>query len=311
MPALNDRTFNKGAWARLGVVALGLLVLGGVIYVTVLIHEEYVVLPRMLSHRHKDPLGHPGQATTQIARLGGKAVGTLLADLSGDKPAATRSKSLEILSAIDDPRVVPALVKALGDDNLGIRISALAGIARTKRPELMEKVWPLARSENAYLRHRALVTLGLLCDLKSVDALVAEANKSSGKDQLLLAWGAGYAQRRAKLKDETSERVRPLELKDDAHAMAVHDEVQTLRAAFRDKGVDKAQAERLAELVTIDFGTWNLGHQISYQTVAVDGPMAVRGLARIDRVSVPAKRKDTPVGLKLKQRDRRREPAAL
>lgn len=320
MAALRDRTFNKGAWARLGLVGLGLIAVVIVIYISVGVHRHYVEVPRLLAQRYVDPLGHPGRATTQIANLGGKAVDTLLADLAPGKNAQNRSKSLEILSAIDDPRVVPALVAALKDPDLGLRLAGLAGLARTQRSDLTKHLWPHTSAKNGFFRHRAIVALGLVSGADEVPKLLKAAKETSGRDQLLLVWAAGYALRRAKLKDRGSARVRPMDLKDAAHERAVQQEVNELRAKLQRDGIDEAGAERLAELVTVDFGTWNLNHQISYQTIMVSGPMALRGLARIpapkkvDPKAKTAKKKgDAPAampGLKLKNRPKLDKPAS-
>ncbi len=302
MAALRDRTFNKGAWARLGLVALGLIAVGTVIYISVGAHERFVQVPRMLAQRHVDPLGYPGRATTQIASLGSKAVETLIADMAQGKPPLQRAKSLEILSAIDDPRVVPALLTALQDEDLSLRLATLAGLARTQRGDLAQHLWPATQATNTFYRHRAIVALGLVSAPTEVPKLLKAANDGAGRDQLLFIWAAGYAQRRAKLKDQGSDRVRPMALTDAVHERAVQDEVNELRVGFQAQGVTAETAERLAELVTIDFGTWNLNHQISYQTLMVAGPMAVRGLARLEapRAAGNAKAGDASGKVKVK-----------
>ncbi|MCO4760430.1 MAG: HEAT repeat domain-containing protein [Myxococcales bacterium] len=302
MPALRDRTFNKEAWIRLALVALGLAGVGVVIYISVGVHTRLVEVPHLLSQRHTDPLGHPGRATTQIASLGGKAVDTLMLDLKPGQPAQKRAKSIEILSAIDDPRVVPALLDAMSDDDLGIRLAALAGLARVKGDDLTKHVWPLTAKGEAFFRHRAIVVLGLISDVGDVDKLLKAANETKGLDRLLLAWAAGYAQRRAKLVDPSSDRVRPIKFEDAAHERRVQTEVNELRATFKTTDVSRETALRLAELVTVNFGTWNLNHQISYQTIMVAGPLAVRGLARIERPKPPKPAKPAMIGLKLNNR---------
>ena len=279
MPSLRDRTFNSGAWARLAMVAGALGVIGGLIYLSVQLHEKHVRLPHLLSQRHADPVGHPGMATSQLAHYGGEAVDALLADMDPKVSVKQRSKSLEILSAIDDPRVIPPLVAALKDKNLTIRIAGISGLARTKRGDLTKHLWPMTELEDAFVRHRVIVAIGLMSEAEQQARLRKEASEAMGTERALYAWALGYSILRLKLKDSKSQRVRPLKLRDDAHASEVQAEVDSLRALFADKGVSDEAAERFAQLVTVDFGTWNITHQIAFQTIAVGGP-AKMGIVR-------------------------------
>ncbi|HAN32544.1 MAG TPA: hypothetical protein DCQ06_13190 [Myxococcales bacterium] len=284
MPSLRDRTFNSGAWARLAMVAGGLGIIGGLIYVSVHLHERHVRLPHLLSQRHSEPVGYPGMATSQLAHYGGEAVDTLLADLDPKFTVEQRSKSIEILSAIDDPRVIPALVAALKDSNLTIRIAALAGIARTKRPELTQHLWPLTEIKDAFLRQRAIIAIGLISTEPQHPKLRELAKEVAGAERLLYAWALGYSILRAKLTDPATQRVRPLTIRDDAHASDVQAEVDSLHELFATKGVSNEAAERYAQLITVDFGTWNLAHQMSYQTVVMGGPTRTGRVRYIEKV---------------------------
>ena len=115
MPALSDRSFNPKAWGKLGLYAIGLIILAVLVWASSIFYEKMVENPRLLEKRFHDPVGRVGMTSTRIAHLGAEAVPTLVGDMSRGS-AAERSKSLELLSGIDDPRVVPTLAQALRDN---------------------------------------------------------------------------------------------------------------------------------------------------------------------------------------------------
>lgn len=279
--------------AGLVVVALGVLV-----WLSVLAHEVFISRPHLLEMRHDDPVGHTGLATSQVTGLGANAVPTLLDDIKASKSQRTRAKSLELLSGIDDPRVIPALATALTDADMGIRLAGLAGLARTGNPQAAAHLWPLTNDGEDMFRHRAIVALGLVADAEIARKLLDETLKTGGYDKLLMAWAAGYALRRLELTERFA-MVRPSPPYDTPEEVAqLQSAVTEVHAAIR-SGVDlEANARKLSELTTVNFSTWNYAHQIGFQTVAVRGPSAVRGLARIDK---PIKPRPLLEGLKLKR----------
>jgi len=270
--------------------------LGVLVWLSVQAHHHFIAKPRLLDMRHVDPVGRTGIATTQVTGLGGEAVPTLMDDLKSNNSARTRSKSLELLSGIDDPRVVPALAAALGDPNLGIRLAALSGLARTGNPLAVPHLWPLLEHGEDMFRHRAIVALGLVVDADGASKLLAEIGKSTGHDQLLMAWSAGFALRRLELTERFA-MVSPGPPYDSpSEAAELQSKVDEVHAAIRAGTELEANARKLSELTTVSFTTWDYAHQIGFQTLAVRGPQGVRGLARMDK---PMKPQPLLEGLKL------------
>lgn len=284
MPALSDRTFNPQAWAKLGLYAIGLGVVALLVWASSLAHERYVETPSLLAKRFVDPVGQVGMTSTRIAALGEKAVSTLVDDVSGGLPAQ-KSKSLELLSGIDDPRVVPALAEALRDPDSGVRLTAMAGLGRTGKPEAAKALWPMTESLNDMERTRAIVTLGLCGGPEDVELLLAAATKTGGYERVLFAWSAGRLQRRiASLK---AAALRPV----GEERTTVAGYVPAVVLPDTDEGLHKLQVDvdivladiqvgkdlrnngiKLNELTDVGFATWNQAHQIAVQVLAVRGP---------------------------------------
>ncbi len=278
MPALSDRSFNPKAWGKLGLYAIGLVILAILVWASSIFFEKFVENPRLLEKRFHDPVGRVGMTSTRIAHLGKDAVPTLVGDMASNAPAE-RSKSLELLSGIDDPRVVPTLNGALKDRDIGVRLTALAGLGRTGKPEAAAALWPLTQSDDDLLRLRAIVALGLCGGDADVAKLVAAALATNGQERALFAWSAGRVQRRLQSlklnadKPEIAGYVPPApEYTSDEQIHARQVDVDVLTADI-DAGKDIARnGVKLNELTDVGFATWNQGHQIAIQVLAVRGP---------------------------------------
>ena len=286
MPSLRDRTFDKTAWIRLALVLGVLGAIGGGVYLSTVAHHEFVQKPRMLKSRHAEPVGTPGMATTQITKMGAEAVPVLLQDVKPDRPLLERQKSLEMLSAIDDPRVLPELVKALNEADIGMRLAAMGGLARRGKADAFKPLWALKDAESDLLRQRVYVALGLVADDTQLGTLMDEADRLAGADRYLLYWAAGQAQRRADAAGK-GEYARPVPApipEDDAGERKLAGEIAEIKAKIDSKdGKREDLAKELARLTAVDFTTWNFSKQIAHQTIAIGGPGAIRGLARIER----------------------------
>ncbi len=284
MASLHDQSFNREAWVRLGLVAVAVLGVGGLIFGSVVAHRRLVEVPRLLEARHSEPVGNPGRVTTQIAQLGAEAVETLTDDVRDTKrPASERRKSLEVLSGIDDARVLPLLGEALQSEDVGLRLAAVAGVARHGKPAGAELLWALLPKVDEWQRQRVIIALGLVATGDHVAKLVASAAATSGDERVLFAWAAGQAQRRSTDLDQIGRLPPAPPPQDDDDERRIQAEVDAVLASL---AAGEALAEnglKLARLTAIEFGTWDQAHQISYQTIAVRGPMALRGGARIER----------------------------
>lgn len=278
MPALSDRSFNPKAWGKLGLYAIGLGILALLVWISARAHELYVETPQLLAKRFHDPVGQVGMTSTRIAALGEKAVPTLLEDVQKANPAQ-RSKSLELLSSIDDPRVIPSLAGALQDGDAGVRLTAIAGLGRTGKAAAAQALWPLVQSDDDLVRLRAIVALGLCGAEADIDKLLAAAMKVKGQERALLVWSAGRVQRRLESLKRTSDTpgvagyvsAAPQPDTDEGvHKLQV--DVDLILAEI-DAGKDlKHNGVKLNELTDVGFATWNQAHQIAIQVLAVRGP---------------------------------------
>jgi hypothetical protein len=282
MPSLRDTTFSAIAWKRLAVVAGGLATLGLIVWLSVDFHRNKVELPRLMKMRHIDPLGHAGLVTAQITGLGELAVPTLLEDLSPERPASARSKSIELLSGIDDPRVIPTLGGLLRDKSPGVRIAALSGLARTARPEAAEVLWPQLDEPSGFFRYRAIVVLGLVVDEKGVERLYAEARKVKSVDRYLLCWAAGYASARHELTEKFASVKVASAYDRGSEARALQTQIDEIHGALDRLEDLPVNCRRLSALTNVGFQTWDFAHQIGYQVLAAQGPISLRGLGAID-----------------------------
>ena len=309
MPSLRDRTFDRQAWIRLAMVLCVLGMIGGGVYLSTVAHHEFVQKPRMLKSRHTEPVGTPGMATTQITKMGTEAVPVLLNDVKPDKPLMERQKSLELLSAIDDPRVLPELLKAMNEKDIGMRLAAMAGMGRRGKADALPHLWKLKDEESDLLRHRVYVTMGLVAATADVPKLLDEADRSGGTDRYLLYWAAGHVQRREDAAAK-SEYARPIPApipEDAAGEKKLRDEISDIKKRIVAKdGKREELAKELARLTSVDFTTWDYAKQIAHQTIAISGPGAIRGLARIDRDPKPAAHLEP---LKLDKRIRKKPTA--
>jgi hypothetical protein len=278
MPALSDRSFNPQAWGKLGLYAIGLGIVAVLVWASSIAFEKFVENPRLLEKRFNDPVGRAGMTSSRISHLGAEAVPTLVGDMKTGTPAQ-RSKSLELLSGIDDSRVVPTLAGALLDGDVGVRLTALAGLGRTGKPEAAKQLWPLTQSDDDLLRLRAIVALGLCGGQEDIAKLVAAALATTGQERALFAWSAGRVQRRlASLKlnadkPEIAGYVAPApDYTNDEQIHARQVDIDVLLADI-EAGKDMAQnGLKLNELTDVGFATWNQGHQIAIQVLAVRGP---------------------------------------
>lgn len=285
MASLRDRTFDRQAWVRVAMVFGVFGVIGGLIYGSTVAHHELIQKPRMMKTRHSEPVGTPGMATTQITRMGSEAVPILLEDMGASKPLFERQKSLEMLSAIDDPRVLPVLMGALNERDIGMRLSAIAGLGRRGKPDAFDGVWKHRDDENDLIRHRIYVLMGLIAAESHVPTLLDEADKLTGKDRNLLYWAAGYVLRRID-SDKRGDFARPVrgpEPEDHAgEQKLIADIIEIKRKIVAKEGKREDLAKELSRLTSTDFTTWNFGKRIAHQTIAISGPGAIVGMAKID-----------------------------
>ena len=275
MPSLSDRSFNPGAWARLGLVAVGLGVVALAVWATTFWHEDAIEVPRLLDKRFEDAPGRPGSTTTRISKLGAKAVPTLVRDLASSK-VTERQKALELLSTIDDPRVVPALALGLRDKDLGVQLIALAGLGRTGKPEAAAALWGLTEVPNELVRYRALVGIGLTGQQADADRLLRDLATVSGHERYVQAWAAGRILRRLANPDPKGYLPGAPVPADEADAVRLQADVDAVHAALDKLEAPRQNAMLLSERTDIAFATWDQGHQIALQVVAVNGPQAVR-----------------------------------
>jgi len=279
MPALDDRTFNTKAYLKLALASVALL---AVLLTIILIYRAYqsgVEDPRMLRDRFDDPPGQSGLASVRVAAMGERAVPTLLDDLRSSSPDR-RAKAIELLGAIDDPRVIPALAELVASTDVSSQLAGIAALARTGKADAAARIWPLVQSKDDIVRLRAMVAVGLCGgpdDLPKVAALVREA---ADTDLPVAAWSLGHLQRRLdSLAAHKRGVVAPApEPTDDADGRRIQAEVdETLRSLAG--AADPAPiAKKLASLTDLDFTRGDFGHTIALQVIAVGGPRQIRAI---------------------------------
>ena len=87
--------------------------------------------------------------------------------------ANVQARAVEAVGTLKAKDYVPALVKALKNDNAAIRKSAVAALTKFADPKLGERVRPLLADADAGVRLAAVAALGALQDRESIPALLA------------------------------------------------------------------------------------------------------------------------------------------
>lgn len=289
MPSLNDQSFSAKAYLRMALVAAGLLLLLASVVLVTYWYQREVEGERTLKTRFDDPPGVAGMNTAKVAALGDRAVETLLSDIRGDD-RDRRYKAMEMLGAIDDPRVVPALKDLAYSNDVTNQLNGVAGLARTAKPEAAVQLWPLTASKDETLRVRSIVALGLCGSEADVARLEAAVPTAGDPERYLFAWSLGHVQRRmVSLKAGHKGYVQPAPLPtDEGDATRIQGEVDVVLGLI-DKGQDlRTAGKRLAELTDVNFATWDYGHQIALQVLAIAGPRLFRSARSPDAVAPPA-----------------------
>lgn len=277
MASLNDQSFSAVAYLRMAGVAAGLLAVLGLMGGAVYWYQREVEGERTLRARFDDPRGVAGLNTAKVAALGDRAVETLIGDMRG-ADTEKRYKAIEMLGAIDDPRVVPALAELIASPDLTNQLNGVAGLARTGRPEAAEKLWPLTQHKDETLRLRSIIALGLCGGEADLARLEVAIPKAGSPERYLMGWALGHIQRRldsVKAGHKGYVAAAP-EIVDEAQATRVQLEVDAALGQI-DRGTElRAAGKKLAELTDINFATWDYGHQIALQVLAVGGPRQFR-----------------------------------
>ncbi len=291
MPALSDQTFGPKAYARMAVVALALLAVLASLVAIYFLYQKSVEDPRMLRGRFDDPPGQAGMSTVRVAAMGERAVPTLIGDLdshSGER----RSKAMEMLGGIDDPRVIPALAGQMARGELSGQLAAMAALARTGKPEAAAHIWPLTENRNEIVRYRAWIAIGL-CGGDQDQKRLIELGKTLGDTDLyVVAWAVGHLQRRTEsIAAGHKGYVRPApDPGDEADIARVQAGVDEALQQI-DKGADLVAAgKQLAELTDCDFQRSDIGHQIALQLIAIGGPRQFRGAGQQDAPIGPSRK---------------------
>lgn len=288
MASLGDRSFNITAYGRMTAVAVGLLAVLAAAGGAVWWYERNVEAERVLRDRFRDPQGEAGIATARVAKLGEQAVPVLAEDLKASDPQR-RYKAMEMLGAIDDPRVVPTLAELLKDPDIGVRLSGMAALARTGRAEAFAKLMPLTQSTEDLERWRAIVALGLVATPSEYPQLEGAIGKANGLDRTLFGWALGHAQRRQESLKAGHRGIvlaapAPVDEADSIRIMAKLAEINADLASGKDL---RATSKQLAELTDISFSGWDVGHHIALQVMAVGGPAQWRAAQVPDELKAP------------------------
>jgi HEAT repeat protein len=115
-----------------------------------------------------------------------RAVPPLIALMQSNVNALVRITTAQTLARFDDPRVFPALVRSLSDDQEGVRGSAALALGRTRKPAVLDLLLPLLRSGSSYLRERAAEGLGELGDRRASGPLMDVLNNPATPPRLAL-----------------------------------------------------------------------------------------------------------------------------
>lgn len=277
MPSLSDKSFNATAYGRMVAIAAALLLILAGMGAIIWWYQREIESERALRTRFDDAQGQGGLSTARVAALGDRAVPVLVQDLRAED-GQRRYKAMEMLGSIDDPRVIPALSPLLVDKEVSVRLNGVAALARTGKHEAVERLWPLLQGSDDLERQRVIVALGLVADKSDFDKLQAAALATQGQDRVLLAWALGHAQRRQDAFDTGKKGYVPPapEALDDADSERIQTQIAETLAQI-DKGEDiRAAGRKLAELTDVNTATWDIGHQIALQVMAVSGPRQFR-----------------------------------
>lgn len=277
MPALSDQSVSPKAYGKMTLVALALLGLLGLVVALYFVYQSQVEDPRLLRSRFDDPPGQAGLTTVRIRAMGERAVPTLLEDLNSSN-AERRSKAMELLGSIDDPRVIPALGELVARQDISSQLAGVSALARTGKPEAAARVWPLAQSNDDIVRVRALIALGLCAGQADLPKVLAATKAAGDTDKYVWAWTLGHLQRRLEIGAgnplaRVPEAPSPV---DDADSARIQSEVNETLRRIDTEADPSAAAKRLAELTDLNFSRGDFAHAVSLQVLALAGPRQIR-----------------------------------
>jgi hypothetical protein len=283
MPSLRDRTYDATARKKFAIVLLFFVTLGVAFFLATQVHRDQVEVPRYIRERHSEPLGTVGMVSSQMRRYPDEAVPVLSADITGDhrvSDATKRAKSVELLGTLDHPEVIPLLGKATDDESLTVRLAAIAALARQGKPAATGPLWDVIDKAAAVERQRAIVALGLTAGDEDIARLLKRIPQANGEEQVLFGWAAGHARRRVQMQAADKDgRLAPRPTPEEPDELRkLHSRILAARARIAAGDDVEEAAQELSELTSVRFDTWDFGHQIAHQVLAVRGPRAIRAL---------------------------------
>src|SRR3569833_1424715 len=107
----------------------------------------------------------------QLVKLGADSVPPLLEQLRNGEPNK-QFAAVKALAQIKDPRVLPAMVEALGKPSVAVRIAALGTLERFADPDTFPKIEKLLRDSDANVRGAALEAALRCGGVRAVPGLV-------------------------------------------------------------------------------------------------------------------------------------------
>lgn len=113
---------------------------------------------------------YPSAAERALRQIGQAAVPPLMDALANGTPVA-RKRVAWLLGNIDDPRCLPALVAALRDPEVDVRVAAINGLDHTGDVRAYEHFIPLLNDPNPVIRREAAGGLSECRDLRAFEPL--------------------------------------------------------------------------------------------------------------------------------------------
>jgi HEAT repeat protein len=142
------------------------------------------------------PVSTPADSRIMIARIlflngGHPRAAQILSDTYGKEPdTAARTATVYALGALDDPKTVPALLRALKDPDLGVVKAALEGLNQLRTPRVADILIQGLSDPSEQVRANSASVLGGFSEKRTTEALIETVRRDSSEKVRLLALGS-------------------------------------------------------------------------------------------------------------------------
>ena len=147
-------------------------------------------IPHLLAQLHRKGFLDVASIARALKQLGDTLDASTLIELldSAGSDRRVRYRAADVLEVLEDPAAVPALIRALEDEEPGVRSSAASALGRLRDPRSYEPLVDLLDDEAALVRVSTSSSLGGLGDARAVPHLNAALDDDDRMVRTVAEW---------------------------------------------------------------------------------------------------------------------------